>query len=106
MLLWFAFRRNANLAGGFAGRRVSCFLSLFVFWLFPLFVDFCLYMATVLCTALDIFASTSVRTEPRATSAVPGEKKINHGKDKPVLRPGESHEGVGQKKKTISDRGH
>ena len=31
--------------------------------------------ATVLCTALDSFASTSVRTEPCATSAIPEEKK-------------------------------
>ena len=50
-----------------------------LFWLFLLFVDFCLYMATVLCTALAIIASTSVRTEPRATSAIPEEKKIEHG---------------------------
>ena len=33
-------------------------------------------MATVLCTVSALTASTSVRTEPRATSAVPEEKKI------------------------------
>ena len=43
-------------------------------WLVPLFVNLCVYMATALCTALDSFASTSVRTEPRATSAIPEEK--------------------------------
>ena len=40
VLLWFAFRRNANLAGGFAGRRMLWFWSC-LFWLVPLFVDFC-----------------------------------------------------------------
>ena len=34
-----------------------------------------MYMTTALCTALESFASTFVRTEPRATSAVPEEKK-------------------------------
>ena len=73
VLLWFAFQRNANLAGGFAGRRVSWFFSWFVLVFRILY--FCMRMATVLCTALAIFASASVRTEPRATSAVPEEKK-------------------------------
>ena len=43
-------------------------------WLFPLFVDDCMYMTTALCIALESFASTLVRTEPRATSAIPEEK--------------------------------
>ena len=42
--------RNANLAGGFAGRRLWV-LVVFA-WLFPLFVDYCTYTATVLCTFL------------------------------------------------------
>ena len=38
-------------------------------------MDCCLYMATVLCLHLALTALTSVRTEPRATSAEPEEKK-------------------------------
>ena len=53
-----------------------CFL---VFWFligcFSALVDCCSYMATVLCTFLAFTSSTSVRTEPQATSATPGEKK-------------------------------
>ena len=67
------FGRNANLAGGFAGRRLWV-LVVFA-WLFPLFVDYCTYTATVLCTFLAFTTSTSVRTEPQATSAAPEEKK-------------------------------
>ena len=67
------FGQNANLAGGFAGRRLWV-LVVFA-WLFPLFVDYCTYTATVLCTFLAFITSTSVRTEPQATSAAPGEKK-------------------------------
>ena len=69
-----SFGRNANLAGGFAGRR----LLVFVFFLFGLIrsVDGCRYTATVLCTLLAFITSTSVRTEPQATSAAPEEKKI------------------------------
>ena len=50
------------------------FIALFVFWLVPLFVDYCTYTATVLCTFLAFTTSTSVRTEPQATSAAPEEK--------------------------------
>ena len=67
-----AFGRNANLAGGFAGRRG---LVVVFFVLIPLLVDYCKYTATVLCTFLGFTTSTSVRTEPQATSATPEEKK-------------------------------
>ena len=69
-----ALGRNANLAGGFAGRRFGS-LFVFVFWLVPLLVDYCTYTATVLCTFLAFTTSTAVRTEPQATSAAPEEKK-------------------------------
>ena len=69
-----ALGRNANLAGGFAGRRSWVFVC--VFWLFSLFVDYCTYTATVLCTFLAFTTSTSVRTEPQATSAAAEEKKM------------------------------
>ena len=77
VLRWFAFGRNANLAGGFAGRRWLVFCL--CFWLFSLFVDCCLYTATVLCTFLAFTTSTSVRTEPQATSAIPEKKKSKNG---------------------------
>ena len=68
-----ALGRNANLAGGFAGRRLSLVA---VFWfVFIRFVDGCRYIATVLCTLLAFTTSTSVRTEPQATSAAPEGKK-------------------------------
>ena len=51
----------ANLAGGFADRRL--WVLVVFFWLFPLFVDCCTYTATVLCTFLAF--TTSVRTEPQ-----------------------------------------
>ena len=38
-------------------------------------MDYCKYTATVLCTFLGFTTSTSVRTEPQATSATPEEKK-------------------------------
>ena len=47
----------------------------FLFGLTPLLVDYCKYTATVLCTFLGFTTSTSVRTEPQATSAAPEEKK-------------------------------
>ena len=39
-------------------------------------MDYCKYTATVLCTFVGFTTSTSVRTEPQATSAAPEEKKI------------------------------
>ena len=72
VLLWFAFDETQIWPGDLRV-VVCCFV---VFWLIPLFVDYCMYMTTALCTALESFASTFVRTEPRATSAIPEEKKI------------------------------
>ena len=63
LLRWSLFGRNANLAGGFAGRRL---VFLVVFGGFSALVDCCSYMATVLCTFLAFTTSTSVRTEPQA----------------------------------------
>ena len=74
--VWFAFGRNANLAGGFAGRRVlvfSCVFCLFFGGFRFLWIAACTWpQCYVLYLALT--ASTAVRTEPRATSAVPGKK--------------------------------
>ena len=72
-----AFGRNANLAGGFAGRRLWVFCFCVSCFLFPLLVDGCTYTATVLCTFLAFTTSTSVRTEPQATSAAPEKKKTS-----------------------------
>ena len=72
LLRWSLFGRNANLAGDL--RVVVWFLV--VFCGFSALVDCCSYMDTVLCTFLDFTTSTSVRTEPQATSATPEEKKI------------------------------
>ena len=68
--------------------RVVVCGSLFVFfWLFPLFVDCCTYTATVLCTFLAFTTSTSVRTEPQATSAAPeGEKKRHWPKERKIKK--------------------
>ena len=73
VLRWSFFGRNANLAGGFAGRRFVVFVC--VFWLFPLFVDCCSYMPLCYVPLLVFTTSTSARTEPQATSAAPEKKK-------------------------------
>ena len=73
LLRCFALRRNANLAGGFAG-RFGCGGFVFVCLWFrddlPKFLDH-----TCPCTLLLFIAYAIVRTEPSATSAKPEEKK-------------------------------
>ena len=62
LLVWFAFRRNANLAGGFAGRLRLC--RFVVFWFVVSCADFHFTVAY-----------PSVRTEPLSDIGQTGGKK-------------------------------
>ena len=73
LLRCFALRRNANLAGGFAGRFGCGGFVVFCLSLvrddLPKFLDH-----TCPCTLVLFIAYAIVRTEPSATSAKPEEK--------------------------------
>ena len=77
LLRCFDLRRNANLAGGFAG-RLWFVVVLFVFFVGVRFNDDLQFFTdhTCPCTRQLFTAYAIVRTEPSATSAIPEEKKI------------------------------
>ena len=66
--------RNASLAGGFAGRRVCCFL-----WFLCVVGSICLLKMDVSCPCTNVFptAYAHVRTEPLARHR-PNSRKKSH----------------------------
>ena len=72
VLRWFFFGRNANLAGGFAGRR---WVVLFVFLGFSAFRGLLLVHGHSVMYISSFYHFYFCQDRPQATSAVPEEKK-------------------------------